>query len=269
MMNKYPNRGFLFSFLVLLIGFFIFGCSTPKTITYFQNIPDSVSTTIEKAKFTEPVIQPDDILSITVQTADPSATESINQKSVTTSVLGASTASAIGNQQVSGFLVDKNGEVELPIIGTLKLAGLTTYQARQHIREKASTYFVNPAVQVRFVNFKITVIGEVTRPASYTVPSEKVTLLDALGLAGDLTIYGKRENILLIRETPNGKETARFNLNNTELFKSPYFYLKQNDIVYVEPNKSKIATTDGARTRAFAFTGTVISLIIVALSRIF
>src|SRR5690606_20590184 len=124
--------------------------------------------------------------------------------------------------------------------------------AREVIRNKAASYLVDPNVQVRFVNFKVTVIGEVGKPATYAFQNEKVSILDAIGMAGDLTIYGKRENVLLIRETSNGKEMIRFNLNKSDIFNSPYYYLKQNDIVYVEPSKSKIANTDASRTRTFA-----------------
>lgn len=247
---------------------FASACSSPKNIPYFIDLPDSVNANVPQTTFIDPKIQPDDIVSITIQTADPNAAASVNQKIDGISALGASSASNIGSQQVSGFLVDKNGEVELPMLGAIKIGGLTTFQARERIREAATAYFVKPTVQVRFVNFKITVIGEVTRPASYTVPNEKVTILDALGLAGDLTIYGKRENVLLIRETAQGKEMVRFNLNDSKIFSSPYYYLKQNDVIYVEPSKSKIATTDASRTRTYAIIGSVLSVAIVAISRL-
>ena len=125
-----------------------------------------------------------------------------------------------------------------------------------------------PTVQVRYANFKITVIGEVARPATYTVPNERISIIDVLGYAGDLTIYGKRENVLLIRDTIGGKQFIRLNLNSSDIFKSPYFYLRQNDVVYIEPNEAKIATTDAARTRTLAVVGTVLSLLIVITSRL-
>ncbi|SEM81561.1 polysaccharide export outer membrane protein [bacterium A37T11] len=258
-----------FGYVVILV--IVTSCSTPKNIPYFKNLSDSIKySQIPQAKFTEPIIQPDDILNITIQTVDPSSSASVNQKSITESAMGASTATNIGTQQVSGFLVDKNGEVEFPMIGNVKLAGLTTFQAREVIRKRAEIFLNNPSVQVRFVNFKITIIGEVTKPASYTLPNEKVTILDAIGMAGDLTIYGKRENILLIRDNGTGiKEMVRFNLNSTDIFKSPYYYLKQNDVIYVEPNKSKVATTDAARTRTYAILGTILSAVVVVVSRFF
>jgi len=254
---------------VLMLGVLVSGCTAPKNIPYFSNLPDSTNTQIAKAAFVDPKIQPDDILSITIQTTDPQANQVVNQKLDDINVLATSSATNLGTgPQVSGYLVDKNGNIELPLIGTVTLGGLSTFEARSLIRKKAEAFLVKPNVQVRFVNFKVTVMGEVAKPATYAFQSEKVSILDALGMAGDLTIYGKRENVLLIRDSADGKEMIRFNLNKTDFFGSPYYYLRQNDIVYVEPNKAKIASTDGARTRALTITASVISLVIVALTRL-
>ncbi|MNR15448.1 SLBB domain protein [compost metagenome] len=123
-------------------------------------------------------------------------------------------------------------------------------------------------MQVRYANFKVTVLGEVARPASYVLPNEKVSLLDALGMAGDLTIFGKRENILLIRDIDGKKEFARLDLNSSQVFNSPFYYLKQNDVIYVEPNKGKAASLNQARTQTFAVIGTALSVLIVLFSRL-
>lgn len=243
-------------------------CVVTKKAVYFSDIPDTASIrSLAPAEFKDPVIQADDILSITIQTIDPTTTTAVNQVSAMPAV-GASSASSTGQQLITGFLVDKNGEVSIPMLGALKLSGLTTFKARELIAERARLFFKDPTVQVRFANYKITVIGEVARPATYTVPNEKVTLLDAIGLAGDLTIFGKRNNVLLVRDNGGKKEFVRFNLNSTEIFKSPYFYLKQNDVVYVEPGKGKVASNNAARTQTLAIIGSVISVLIVALTRI-
>src|SRR5690606_18429708 len=142
-------------------------------------------------------------------------------------------------------------------LGKVPVKGLTTYQARERIAVKAAEFYKEPTVEVRFANFKITVLGEVSRPATYTLPNEKVSVLDALGLAGDLTIYGKRENVLLVREHDGQKELVRLNLNDSGLFQSPYFYLRQNDVLYVEPGKAKAAANNAARTQTFAMVGSV------------
>lgn len=254
----------LFSFFV----FFLTSCAVTKKTVYFSDIAlDSVSA-VQLAKFNEPIIQSDDILSITIQTIDVDATAAVNQVS-TVPAVGASSASSVGSQVIKGFLVDKDGNVAIPMLGNIKVAGLTTYQARQLIAENASRFFNDPTVQVRFANFKITVIGEVSKPATYTMPNEKVTLLDAIGLAGDLTIYGKRENVLLIRDNVDGeKEFIRFNLNSYDTFESPYFYLQQNDVIYVEPGKGRIAANNAATMQTVSIFSTLLTLVIFAVSRL-
>ncbi|TCK84938.1 polysaccharide biosynthesis/export family protein [Albibacterium bauzanense] len=243
-------------------------CVVTKKSVYFNDLPFDSTAVVNLAKFNEPVIQADDILNITIQTVDVDATAAVNQVS-TVPAVGASSASTVGNQVIKGFLVDKDGNVAIPMLGNIKVAGLTTYDARQLIAENASRFFKEPTVQVRFANFKITIIGEVAKPATYTVPNEKVTLLDAIGLAGDLTIYGKRENVMLIRDNLNGeKEFIRFNLNSYDTFKSPYFYLQQNDVIYVEPGKGKVAANNAARTQTISLISALASLAIVALSRL-
>jgi polysaccharide biosynthesis/export protein len=243
-------------------------CVSTKNVPYFKDISLADNSVMEQtASFKEPVIQADDILSISIFTIDPGSAAIINQ-STTTEALGASSASSMGQQQVTGYPVDKKGEVEIAVLGKVKLAGLTTYEARDLIRSLAAKLYRNPTVQVRFANFKVTILGEVTRPAAYTFPNEKVSILDAIGLAGDLTIYGKRENVLLIRDNNGKKEFARFSLNSGDLLKSPYFYLRQNDVIYVEPNKAKAAANNASRTQTFAIIGTILSVVIVIAARL-
>uniref|UniRef100_F4CA92 Polysaccharide export protein n=1 Tax=Sphingobacterium sp. (strain 21) TaxID=743722 RepID=F4CA92_SPHS2 len=238
-------------------------CRSNKTIPYFKNIPKTEYNKIEQAAYSELKIKEDDILDITIQTADVNASSQVNEAATNNSV-----AAGSGQQRVTGFVVDKEGEVELPVIGRVKLKGLTSYEARNLIRNKANEYFVDPTVQVRFVNFKVTVIGEVNRPSSYTMPSERVNILDAIGMAGDLTIYGRRENVLLIRETDSGKELVQFNLNDSQLFKSPYYYLKQNDIIYVEPSKGKIASAESSRFSVVAIIASLLSTAALIITRL-
>ncbi|SDF66053.1 polysaccharide export outer membrane protein [Chitinophaga filiformis] len=265
--------------LLLMAGvmsLYFTSCSTPKNIGYFKDIPDSVrKTAIDQATFYTPTIQPDDILQVSIQTLDPSATALLNQQNTATwpvngNPLGAGStpASPGGGASISGYLVDKDGYVMLPLIGKVFVKGKTTDAVRDEVRTKAAEYYKDPVVNVRFVNFKITVLGEVTKPASYIMPNEKVSILDALGMAGDLTIYGRRENILLIRDAGNKKEFVRFNINDSKMFTSPYFYLRQGDVVYVEPNKAKIASTDVARTRNFTIAVSLLSLLVVLATRI-
>jgi len=245
-------------------------CDTTKKVAYFQDISaEQQSELANTAKYTEPQIQSDDILSISIFTIDPTTNMVVNQVgSQAISTSSNVVASLSATPPTAGFLVDKNGEIDLSVVGKIKIAGLTTYQARDLIKSKANIVYTNPNVQVRFSNFKVTVLGEVARPASYVIPNEKVSILDALGMAGDLTIFGKRENLILIRDKDGKKEFARLNLNSKELFNSPYYYLKQNDVLYVEPNKGKAASLNQARTQTFAIIGTALSVLIVLFSRL-
>ena len=257
------------------LGIFILllsSCAAPKNVTYFKDVPDTLrQKMVEMSAYYTPVIQPDDILQVSIQTLDPAATALLSQQNTNTwPSIGANTGAA-GNPtavNVSGYLVDKEGYVILPLIGKVMASGKTTDAIRDEIRAKAAEYYKEPVVTVRFANFKITVLGEVARPSAYVMPSEKVTLLDAIGIAGDLTIYGRRENVMLIRDNNGKKEFVRFNLNNSNIFTSPYFYLHQGDVVYVEPNKAKVATTDMAQVRRLSILATALSLMIVIATRV-
>jgi polysaccharide export outer membrane protein len=238
----------LFVYVFVCIVVLATSCTSTKKTIYFNDLPDSgMLKGTETSKFTEPLIQVDDILSIPVLTTDPSVTATLNINGATSpgsnSSSGAPTATPAKD---IGYLVNKNGDVIIPIIGTVHVAGLTTFQASEVIQAKAETFFKLPSVEVRYLNYKINLLGEVNKPGAYILPNEKITILDALSLAGDLTIYGRRDNVLIIRNVGTRKEYGRVDLGSTDLFKSPYYYLKQNDVVYIEPNKAKISTADDA-----------------------
>ncbi|RKO68853.1 hypothetical protein D7322_24915 [Sphingobacterium puteale] len=252
---------------LLLTLFSLQSCSVKKTV-YFNDLPaDSIRLLRASTAFTDPTIQQDDILNITVQTSDP-ASAAISNQATPVQAVGASSASNVGNQLISGYLVDKNGYINITLLGDIYVKGLTTFQAREKITNLAKKYYNDPNVLVRFANFKVTILGEVTRPATYSLPNEKVTILDAMGLAGDMTIYGRRDNVLLARDHDGQKELVRLNLNDSKLFSSPYFYLKQNDVIYVEPGKGKAAMNNASRTQTFALVGSFLSLLVVVFTRI-
>ena len=265
-MNKYKlNRGKYFYYLLLVTFCFSTSCVSNKEIAYFQDIQTIDQAQLENAtKFTEPVIQADDILSINIFTLNPQSGAVVNQ-AANTPTLGGNSNSSVTSQS-TGFLVDKNGEIELSLVGKITVAGLTTYQARELIRDKVSVFYKEPNVQLRFANFKVSVLGEVNAPSAYTLPNEKVTILDALSLAGDLTIYGRRENVLVVRDNNGKKEFARLNLNSSNIFNNPFYYLRQNDVVYVEPNKRKVAATNSAQVQTISVIASVMSVILVAIT---
>lgn len=264
------NKLFAFSLLSLSV-FFLSSCQTTKNVPYFKDVSLAEQSTLSNtAAFKEPTIQPDDILSISIFTIDPATSMVVNQ--LGTQAISASTAAIAGGvaatAPTSGFLVNKQGEIDLSIVGKLKLSGLTTVQAQDLIKEKAALMYTNPNVQVRYANFKVTVLGEVARPAAYTLPNEKVSVLDALGLAGDLTIYGKRENILVVRDNNGQKEFARLNLNSKELFNSPYYYLKQNDVLYVEPSKARAAANNADRIQIITVVVSILTVLSLLITRL-
>lgn len=269
MNRSFKKRAFK-NYLLIISALLFASCASTKRVPYFQDISAAEKSALSNtAVFTEPAIQSDDILSVSIFTIDPTSSLVVNQLgNQTLNNVSAQVAGVAATPPTAGFLVDHNGEIDLSTVGKVKVAGLTTSQARDLIRDKAAKFYKDPNVQVRYGNFKVTILGEVARPASYVLPNERVTVLDALGLAGDLTIFGKRENVLLIRETDGKKEFARLNLNSSQVFNSPFYYLKQNDVIYVEPNKGKAATLNQARTQTFAIIGTALSVLIVLFSRI-
>ena len=148
-----------------------------------------------------------------------------------------------------GYLVGPEGLIKFPVIGNIPAAGLTKKQLEQEITDSLTQrkLLVDPIINVRFLNFRVTVLGEVARPTTLNVLNERISIMEALGLAGDMTIFAKRDNVLLIREDGNNKIIKRLNLNSTSILTSPYYYLKTNDIVYVEPRSAKIASTSRAQ----------------------
>src|SRR6185312_4781533 len=245
--RSFNNFGLSLFFIGIII--LLNSCASgPKQMTYFNNVPDSLNNNplaIERSKFVEPKIQSKDILQISIQTLDPRSTDVVNSAPPMPSSTGGASSGSGGSESsvssaatVPGYLVDNNGEIEMPLVGRVKVGGLTTTEAKDLLREKASQYYKDPVVNVRCVNFVVTVLGEVNRPGQYLVPNEKINLLDAIGLAGDLTAYGKRNDILLVREDNGNKLFIRFDLNSSDVYKSAYFYLQKGDLVYVAPNKS-------------------------------
>ena len=245
------------SFLAIVLLITFSSCGT-RRIAYFRDIPDSTrGRSVPVAEFSDPLIQPDDVLSITVQTIDPQASAALNQPATFASE----------TQSVSGFLVDKSGNVEIPMLGVINLAGLTTVQAREKIRQEAAKFYREPTVQVRFANYKITVLGEVNRPASFTLPNEKISVLDALAMAGDVTVFSKMNNVMLIRDNGKQKDIHRLDLTSSKLMQSPYFYMKKNDVLYVEANRDKVASSEVAKMRFITISLSVISLLTFILTR--
>ncbi|WP_426095396.1 polysaccharide biosynthesis/export family protein [Flavobacterium sp. DSR2-3-3] len=220
-----------FLFLVLF-----FSCASKKDIIYYQDIDTLQSQ--EKSTSYEIKIQPDDLLMIIVSAEDPEIAIPFNL--TTLSIPTADRPDAIGQQSTQLYLVDANGFIDFPIVGKLKISGFTRSEVLKILQDKIAMFIKNPIINFRIMNFKYSVQGEVTAPGSYSVASERITLIEALSKAGDLTIYGKRNSILIIREIDGVKSYNRVDITKTEFINSPFYYLAQNDVVYIEPNKSRI-----------------------------
>ena len=231
--------------LLLALPLLVASCTSYKNVPYLQN-PEAVNDFEETLPLYDAKIMPKDLLSITVNTTDPKAATPFNltvQTPINAALTNISTTTQPTMQQ---YLVNNKGEIDFPVIGRLEVGGLTKNEAEDLIRERLKPYLKeSPIVTVRMANYKISVLGEVARPGSFTIGNEKVNVLEALAMAGDMTIYGLRDNVKLIREDVNGKrKIINLNLNNAGIVTSPYYYLKQNDIIYVTPNKTKAKNSD-------------------------
>lgn len=244
--------------MVLVLG----SCGSSKKIAYFQNA-DSLRCAASAGLF-DAKIMPKDLLTITVSTTDPKAATPFN---LAVSGVINSTGQLGGSQSsLQTYLVDNEGYINFPVLGMLKVDGMTKRQCEDFIKGKIKPYMSeaeNPIVTVKMASFKVSVTGEVNSPGVYSVDQEKMNILEALAHAGDLTIYGKRDNILLIREDAKGEKCFhRLNLNDANVVNSPFYYLQQNDIIYVEPNsvKTKNSTIGNSTTLWFSAIGIVTSV---------
>lgn len=231
--NMRKNFFFIvFAVLCMTLG----SCGSSKQIAYFQNA-DSLNYAASKGLF-DAKIMPKDLLTITVSTTDPKAATPFNLS--VTNTLNATGYLSTGAGSLQTYLVDNDGFINFPVVGQLKVGGMTKRQCENYIRDKILPYMSkteNPIVTVKMASFKVTVAGEVKAPGVFNVDQEKISVIEALARAGDLTIYGKRGNVLLIREDATGEKSVhRLNLNDANLINSPYYYLQQNDYLYVEPN---------------------------------
>lgn len=233
----YSNFGSLALFLNLI---YLVGCVSPKQLVYFQNLTNKPDSLLLKPFTT--LIQPSDLLSIQVSSLNLEASSLFNP--YLAQMMPSSSSPTTPLPSTSGYLVATDSTVMLPLLGRIRVAGKTNALAAEEIRLKLKPYLKEPTVSVRNLNFRITVLGEVTRPSIFNITNERITLPEALGLAGDLTIYGRRDNVLIIREENGQRFYLRLNLTKKDLFLSPYYYLHPNDVIYIEPGKSRVASAD-------------------------
>ncbi|WP_370860985.1 polysaccharide biosynthesis/export family protein [Parabacteroides faecis] len=241
----------------MCVAVFFSACTSTKKIIYLQDVIPLKQQEIEQ-KY-EVIIHSDDLLAIMVNSRDPELALPFNMPMVTYQ-LGSNNG---GQQRVLGYLVDTNGDIDFPILGKIHVEGLTRMQLTELVKSKLieGDLIKDPIVTVQFLNFKVSVMGEVGRPGSFTISGDRITLLEALSMAGDLTIYGRRDRVGVIREN-NGKRTILFHdLRSADIFNSPCYYLQQNDIVYVEPNKAKSGQSSINQNNSIGVWVSVISLL--------
>ena len=219
-------------------------CVSTKKVTYFNNLTDTVVSTHTDG--VDPVIQKGDLLSISVSSLSPEVTNIFNAPntpSSTSSVSGSSLSQAVG------YLVSQEGFIDFPMLGRLKAAGHSKGALKDTIAKELvdKKLLFDPIVTVRYLNFHVTVLGEVNKPGLVIIPNEQGTLLEAIGMAGDLTIFGKRDNVLLLRKEEGKQIVRRLDLNSKEILTSPYYYLKSNDVIYIQPDKNKVASVSQGR----------------------
>ncbi|WP_298789324.1 polysaccharide biosynthesis/export family protein [uncultured Allomuricauda sp.] len=242
-----------------LLSLLIFSCGPKKDVVYFQDA-NQFETLIDDNAFTTK-FKVDDLISINVSTLDPEASAPFN-------LFRGSEEGGIRPEQVN-YLVDKNGEIDFPVIGKVKIVGLSPAETQELLRNKLSDYLKNPIINIRIRNFTVTVLGSVNRPGTYAVNGEQITIMEALGMAGDINIKGRKDNIMVIRDFDGTKVYNRINLNQKNALKSPVYYLTQNDVVYVEPNQSgKTASNlDQRASIAVSIISVLITSTVVLLTR--
>lgn len=245
----------------IIILFLFTGCASQKKITYLQDIQEDYHSIIAQKKSN--TILPNDRISIMVNSRDFELAQILNLPMVSypTNNTGNYT---VGQNRISGYLVDSSGCIDFPQLGSIKIQGLTLTELSAAIKQLIiSKGLINdPVVTVQFMNFKISVMGEVGKPGHFDISDGRVTIFDALSLAGDLTIYGKRENVKVIREVNGERSVVSLDLRSKVIFNSPYYYLQQNDIVYVEPNKAKAGQREINQNRTIGTFASIISVLV-------
>ena len=263
-MNILRTWRILFSFLTVAALFA--SCQSYKKVPYLQDA-EVINQAQQQEKFYDATIMPKDLLTIVVSCTNPELAVPFNLVAATQSGVEVSKMQTTTQPTLQQYLVDNEGRINFPVLGTLKVGGLTKSQAEKLIIKNLKPYIKEtPIVTVRMSNYKISVLGEVTRPGTFTISNEKVNLLEALAMAGDMTVYGVRDNVKLIREDANGKqEIHTLDLNKAETILSPYYWLQQNDVIYVTPNKAKARNSDIGNSTSLWFSATSILVSLASL----
>ncbi|AEE20732.1 polysaccharide export outer membrane protein [Dokdonia sp. Hel_I_63] len=247
-----------FRFLVVvLIAFFFSSCVSKKDVLYFQDVENISSK--DNSNDYEVIVRPNDLLTIYVSALSPEAVLPFNPMFTSSGI------SRNGDERLQTYLVDNKGNIDFPLIGSLAIGGKTKQKVIELIQERISTYVKNPIVNLNIINYTISVLGEVARPGSFTISDERITILEALGRAGDMTLFGDRKTVTIIREQDNRKIYGQLDFTSIDAINSPYYYLNQNDVVIVSPNKAQVQSSGFNRNSSIfiSIAGIIISVIAV------
>ena len=228
--NSFSNTAILFLLALLLDA-----CTFRKEIAYLNDI--SKTTPAQEQKASDLTFKKGDFLSVQIVASELESTLPFNLPDLSTGSQMPNYTNGIANQQ--GYLIDLAGNIEMPVIGTVRALGLTRSELISEIKDKLKPHIKDPVVHIRLLNFKVTVLGDVRLPGTFTIPNERISILEAIGIAGDLNITAMRKNVLVIRETDSIKTSYRLDLTSSSILNSPVYYLNQNDVVYVEPNRAQ------------------------------
>lgn len=261
------NSGLLFAIAGIMFSLMTFtSCTTTRQLTYLQGSFDTAR--LSKVEIPELQVQKGDLLEIVVHSDNEVASGPFNHQpgsgSFSQSIGGGS--GTTNTPGTGGYLVDQHGDIQFPVIGNLHVEGLTKTKLIQLLDDSVQSYLTHPYYNIRFLNYKITLLGELNKPGVYSIPNEQLNILQAVGLAGDLTFYGRRDNIYIIREINGKREFGRVDIRDPNIFLSPYFQLQQNDIVYVEANKKKISASDQTVIRNVSIITSVLSAFAIVYS---
>lgn len=244
---------------IILLALAITSCGSTKNLQYMQGSFDTSK--LSTYNFPVPVIQKGDLLAITVFSDLPSATAIYNQ-----SVIGIQSGGVSAGGSVPGYLVDESGNIDFQGIGKLNVEGLNKAALTDLLNAKLTKFLTNPYYNIRFLNYKITIIGDVAKPSVYNIPSERINLLEAIGLAGDLNVTARRDNVRIIREVNGKREFGSIDLRRPDIFTSPFYQLQQNDVVYIDFNKNKAAANDIITLRNVSVATSVVSTLAILYS---
>lgn len=224
-------------FINLFILVSLTSCLSKKKVIYLQGQQAASQSAVNY----EPIIQNDDLLSISIISSNPELASPFNIEQLLSA--GSSGGGAGNNQIRTSYLVDQDGTIDFPVLGKIKVAGINKTELKQYFKDRLSIYIKDPIINIRILNYKVSILGEVKGPGQYTIGSERLTLLELISNAGDLTFYGKRDNILIIRDYMGTKTYNRVDITKADFVNSPFYYLDQNDVVYVEPRRAKFDST--------------------------